>query len=126
MVFLFISQRKKRKNDVLRFFRKRVVGTGDARPFLAAKGFFRQPYVILLFFLSKAMKKAASFDAALCFIVCLPKHKALVVGFRSLALLERILPVSRRDTRDVQESRLAAALLNHLVDIVFDVRLIQP
>ena len=40
MVFLFLSQRKKRKNDVLRFFRKRVVGTGDARPFLAAKGFF--------------------------------------------------------------------------------------
>jgi len=35
----FLSQRKKRKNDVLRFFRKKVVGTGDACPSLAAKGF---------------------------------------------------------------------------------------
>ena len=58
------------------------------------------------------------------FISSLPKHEALVVGVWAIALIERILPVPRRDARKVDEACLAATLLDHLVDIVSDVRLI--
>ena len=78
------------------------------------------------FFLMQGNEKAASCEAAVFSYLLLPKHEALVVGFRSLALLERILPVSRCHAGEVDEALVAAALLNHLVDIVFDVRLIQP
>ena len=134
LLHIFLSQRKKRKRVSYASFVKRVVGTGDARPCLAAKAFpgshmpyfiFHMPYFIFHISLSKAMKKAASFDTALSFIVCLPKHKALVVGVWAIAPNERILPVSRRDAGEVDEALVAAALLNHLVDVVLDVRPIQ-
>ena len=53
------------------------------------------------FFLMQGDEKAASFDAAL-FRHLLPKHEALVVGFRSLALIEGILPVSRCNARNIE------------------------
>jgi len=104
-------------------FVKRVVRTGDARPCLAAKGFFRQPYAIFHFSM-QGNEKAASCEAAVFSYLLLPKHEALVVGVWAIALIERILPVPRRDARKVDEACLAATLLDHLVDIVSDVRLI--
>ena len=93
LLHIFLSQRKKRKRFPYASFVKRVVGTGDARPFLAAKAFpgSHMPYFIfhisyfichISYFifhisLSKAMKKAASFDTALCFIVFYQSMKPL-------------------------------------------------
>ena len=94
------------------FFVKRVVGTGDARPFLAAEAFSRQPYASLIFFL--AMKRQHPLILPSHFVYFLPQEEALVVGIWSFALIERIFLFSRRDAEKIDISCLAAALLDHL------------
>ena len=123
--FSFFISKKKAQESLLRFFRKKGCWDGHRPSMSGCQRLFQKPDAIFHFSLCKVMKKQHPFDTAFSFIVCLPEHKAFVVGFRSLALIERILPVSRCDAREVDEACFASALLNHLVDIVSDVRLIQ-
>ena len=102
MVFLFfISKKKAQERRLTLLSQKGLWGTGDARPCLAAKGFFRQPYAIFHFSM-QGNEKAASCEAAVFSYLLLPKHEALVVGVWAIALIERILPVPRRDARNIE------------------------